>query len=890
MKRFLLLFLATVVTAWSASAQLSVSQLRTEHLTDPVGIGERRPLLSWEVSDASRRGVTQSTYEIRVKSGGRTVWRTGKVASAESAGVFYDGTPLTSDTRYTWQVRVWDDRGKASAWSRPAFWRTGLFDVGEWQARWIEPAVSDDLAAMFRRTFRVTKPVAEATVYVTAHGIYEASVNGHRVSDDLLTPGWTAYKKRLQYQAYDITPLVVRGDNAIGVTVAKGWWLSKLPWSREFNYGDKYGLLAQIVLRYKDGTKEVIATDDTWRASTGEVSYGNLYDGETIDLNRRQKGWNTPSFDDASWASVQVADTSLDNLTASVSPAVRVIETFKPVKIFTTPSGARVIDFGQNISGRERVRLRGQRGDTVRIYHSEILEKGEFFTRNLRKAKALSTYILSGEGEEWLAPRFAFYGFRYIKVEGIDGELNPEDFVAEAISSATPENGTFVSSDSLINRLQSNIKWGMLDNFVDIPTDCPQRDERLGWTGDAQVFFRTATFNRDVQTFFNKWMADVAAEQYADGAVNGVYPVTHRSRISAGWGDVATIIPWQHYMAYGDLRMLERQYPSMKKWVDYITSQTENDLWSKGNSYGDWVFFSYADDKDGRSAVTIRPFIQQCFYAHSLDLVVRTARLLGRTEDAAKYEALHKRAVDAFRNEYVTPNGMLVSQTAYTLALMFDLLPEAQRAGAAKRLVDNVNRYGHITTGFLGTPYICEVLTRFGYEDVAYELLLNKKIPSWLYPISMGATTIWERWNSMLPNGMVNSNSMVSFNHYAYGAIGDWLYRWAAGLQEAAPGFREIRIKPYLNDHFTSMKAEQRTPYGLASSGWTKEGDALTLTVEIPANTTAEVYVPSAAADKVTESGRALDGRSDLKVAGWDDGYTLVRLGSGRYEFRSTLK
>ena len=392
----------------------------------------------------------------------------------------------------------------------------------------------------------------------------------------------------------------------------------------------------------------------------------------------------------------------------------------------------------------------------------------------------------------------------------------------------------------------------MLDNFVDIPTDCPQRDERLGWTGDAQVFFRTATFNRDVQTFFNKWMADVAAEQYADGAVNGVYPVTHRSRISAGWGDVATIIPWQHYMAYGDLRMLERQYPSMKKWVDYITSQTENDLWSKGNSYGDWVFFSYADDKDGRSAVTIRPFIQQCFYAHSLDLVVRTARLLGRTEDAAKYEALHKRAVDAFRNEYVTPNGMLVSdtQTAYTLALMFDLLPEAQRAGAAKRLVDNVNRYGHITTGFLGTPYICEVLTRFGYEDVAYELLLNKKIPSWLYPISMGATTIWERWNSMLPNGMVNSNSMVSFNHYAYGAIGDWLYRWAAGLQEAAPGFREIRIKPYLNDHFTSMKAEQRTPYGLASSGWTKEGDALTLTVEIPANTTAEVYVPSAAADK----------------------------------------
>ena len=892
MKRLLLLLLSCVTTVWGAAAQPVVSQLRCEHLTDPVGMGERRPMLSWIVSDASRRGVMQQAYEVRVEMNGRTVWKSGKVESSESAGIFYDGEPLVSNMRYVWKVRVWDDRGKVSAWSRPASWHTGLFEKAEWQARWIEPQQSDDRAAMFRRTFRLSKPVAEATLYITAHGIYEADINGRRVSEDLLTPGWTAYKKRLQYQAYDVTPFVAKGDNAIGVTVAKGWYLSKLTWSREFNYGDEYGLLAQIMVRYKDGTREVIATDDDWRTATGAISYGNLYDGETIDLNLRCEGWSTASFDDASWKTVRLTDTPLDNLVPSVSPAVRVIETFKPVKIFTTPSGDRVIDFGQNISGRERVRLHGKRGDTVRIYHSEILEKGEFFTRNLRTAKAVSTYILSGEGEEWVAPHFAFYGFRYIKVEGIDGELNPDDFRAEAISSATPACGTFETSDSLINRLQSNIKWGMLDNFVDIPTDCPQRDERLGWTGDAQVFFRTATFNRDVQTFFTKWMADVAAEQYDNGAVNGVYPVTHRTRISAGWGDAATIIPWQHYMAYGDRRMLERQYSSMKKWVDYITSKTENDLWRKESSYGDWVFFSYSDDLDGRSAVTIRPFIQQCFYAHSLDLVVRTAQLLGAAEDEAKYKALYKRAVDAFRNEYVTPNGMLVSdtQTAYTLALMFDLLPEEQRAGAAKRLVENVNRYGHITTGFLGTPYICEVLTRFGYADVAYKLLLNKKIPSWLYPISMGATTIWERWNSMLPNGMVNSNSMVSFNHYAYGAIGDWLYRWAAGLQEAAPGFRKIRVKPYLNDHFTLMKAEERTPYGLASSAWTLDGDAVTLTVEIPANTTAEVYVPSASAECVTESGRALAACDDLTSEGWNDGYTLVRLGSGRYEFKSTLK
>ena len=890
MKRILIVWIASAAFGWSVSAQPAVSQLRCEHLTDPVGVDERQPSLSWVLTDDSRRGVMQSAYEIRVRQGGRTVWQTGRVASSESAGVVYDGAPLAADTRYTWQVRVWDDRGRASAWSRPAAWRTGLFGASAWQAQWIEPAASGDRAAMFRRVFRLSKPVAEATLYATAHGIYEARINGRRVSDDLLTPGWTSYDKRLQYQAYDVTPLLVGGDNVVGATVAKGWYLSKLPWDRRFSYGDDYGLLAQIVVRYRDGTREVIATDGSWRTSTGEVSYGHLYDGETIDRNLCRAGWDTVSYDDAAWEPVRVSAASLDNLTASVSPAVRVIERLKPVRIFTTPSGDRVIDFGQNISGRERIRLKGRQGDTVRIHHAEVLdERGEFYTINLRRAAAVSTYILSGDEAEWLSPHFAFYGFRYIRIEGVAGELRPEDFEAEAISSATPVCGTFVSSDSLVNRLQSNIRWGMLDNFVDIPTDCPQRDERLGWTGDAQIFFRTATFNRDVQTFFAKWLADLAADQYEDGAVGGTIPAVHRGRISAGWGDAATIIPWQHYMAYGDRRVLERQYPSMKRWVDYIRAQTENDLWTKGNSYGDWVFYSRDNDLDGRSAVTIRPLIQQCFYARSLDLLVRTARVLGRADDAERYGRLHDRAVEAFRREYVTPNGMLVSdtQTAYTLALMFDLLPEAQRTGAARRLADNVRRYGHITTGFLGTPYICHVLTRFGYDDLAYGLLLNRRNPSWLYPVTMGATTVWERWNSMAPDGSIPDNGMNSFNHYAYGAIGDWLYRSAAGLQEAEPGFRRIRVQPHVDDRFTSMKAERQTPYGRAASGWRKEGGRLTVTVEIPANATADVFVPSTAAEQVVESGRALTDRGDMTLVGYADGYTHVTLGSGRYEFSS---
>ena len=880
---------------------MKIQRMKTNRIVNPLGFDLKTPHVSWTVTDTEAKKQLWARVEVsKTENFADVIFDTGACKTASSLGVPVE-IALEPRTRYFWRVTVMGDNGDLVT-SDTAWFETAKLDE-PFTAQRISPCLAPDTAPYMRRAFEIIGEVLSARAYFTGLGIYELYLNGEKANDEYLAPGCTAYDSWIQYQTYDVTDLIHTGENVIGAILGNGWakgrfgfdgvvgdYETNFPGKPCNMYTEEYLLFGELHVTTTQG-ETVIVTDESWQCAPNPLTFGNIYDGERYDANLEIENWCAPSCTYANWQPVKRnTTTNLGAISARLSLPVKAKHIITPKQI-TTPKNELVFDLGQNITGWFTFMADLPAGVELRVQTGELLQDDCFYRDNLRTALSEYRYISTGK-KAFIRPIATFYGFRYIKVEGIDGELNPEDFVAEAISSATPENGTFVSSDSLINRLQSNIKWGMLDNFVDIPTDCPQRDERLGWTGDAQVFFRTATFNRDVQTFFNKWMADVAAEQYADGAVNGVYPVTHRSRISAGWGDVATIIPWQHYMAYGDLRMLERQYPSMKKWVDYITSQTENDLWSKGNSYGDWVFFSYADDKDGRSAVTIRPFIQQCFYAHSLDLVVRTARLLGRTEDAAKYEALHKRAVDAFRNEYVTPNGMLVSdtQTAYTLALMFDLLPEAQRAGAAKRLVDNVNRYGHITTGFLGTPYICEVLTRFGYEDVAYELLLNKKIPSWLYPISMGATTIWERWNSMLPNGMVNSNSMVSFNHYAYGAIGDWLYRWAAGLQEAAPGFREIRIKPYLNDHFTSMKAEQRTPYGLASSGWTKEGDALTLTVEIPANTTAEVYVPSAAADKVTESGRALDGRSDLKVAGWDDGYTLVRLGSGRYEFRSTLK
>jgi alpha-L-rhamnosidase len=449
--------------------------------------------------------------------------------------------------------------------------------------------------------------------------------------------------------------------------------------------------------------------------------------------------------------------------------------------------------------------------------------------------------------------------------------------------------GSFTSSHPLINQLQRNIVWGQKGNFVDVPTDCPQRDERLGWTGDAQVFARTAAFNMNVHSFFAKWLKDVAADQLPNGSVPYVVPdVLRNPGGSAGWADAATVIPWNMYLAYGDKKILEDQYPSMKAWVGYIQQTSKNDLWNSGFHFGDWLFYRPEDDTEGRSAVTDKYLIAQAFYAHSLQLMINTAQVLGKTDDAAQYSALLKRVKDAFAREYVTTSGRLVSgsQTAYVLALNFDMLPEALRTQAAERLVENIKSYNnHLTTGFLGTPYLCHVLTRFGYTDMAYTLLQQETYPSWLYPVKMGATTIWERWDGQKPDSTFQTPSMNSFNHYAYGAIGDWMYRTVAGLQEDAPGYKKIKIQPHVGGNFTHAEAELQTYYGLVRSGWKKNGNQLQLDVVIPANTTATILVPASETATVREGGKALAAGKGMQVSGSKDGYVAVETGSGSYRF-----
>ncbi|HSQ44217.1 MAG TPA: family 78 glycoside hydrolase catalytic domain, partial [Ginsengibacter sp.] len=645
-------------------------------------------------------------------------------------------------------------------------------------------------------------------------------------------------------------------------------------------------------ITYSDGSTGFVLSDGSWKSSTGEIRYDEIYNGETDDARDEKTGWTLPGYDDAKWSGVTVADYPKDILLATQNELVKKHETFKPIRIFKTPSGESVIDFGQNLVGWVQIKVKGNNGDTITISHAEVLDKeGNFYTANLRHAKAQDKYILKGKGEETFEPNFTWHGFRFIKVEGYPGQLRPENFTAVALYSDMKPTGHFITSNALINQLQHNIEWGQKGNFLDVPTDCPQRDERLGWTGDAQVFSRTATFNMNVNNFFAKWLKDVAADQI-NGAVPFVVPnvLGPNAVASAGWADVATIIPWNMYLAYGDKQILEDQYNSMKAWVEYIHNKSNNNLWNTGFHFGDWLFYRPGDDNDGRAAVTDKYLIAQCFYAHSTQLLINAAKVLGKEDDVATYSALLQKIKDAFIKEYMTPNGRLVSgtQTAYVLALNFDMLPESLRTQAASRLADNVKSYNnHLTTGFLGTPYLCHVLTRFGYDSIAYKLLLQQTYPSWLYPVKMGATTIWERWDGIKPDSTFETPGMNSFNHYSYGAIGDWMYRSMAGIDtyEDGPGYKHIKIKPHIGGDFTNVSASLETYYGTVSNSWKTENNSFTMDVTIPVNATATVFIPAKNINSVTENGVSLNSAKDIKVAGPDDGYIVVNIGSGTYHF-----
>lgn len=900
MKRILTLTLGLLLMALASFAQVKVVENTCEYHVNPIGIDVAQVRFSWKMT-SDKLNVLQTAYEIKVASSPKALkknadllWSTGKVESDQSLGVVYQGTPLESMQRAYWQVRVWDNNGKVSSWSAPAYWEMGLLSASDWSADWVtyqgeEWKGSSMQGQYYRKEFKATKKVQTARVYVSSLGLYQLFLNGEKVGDQLFTPGFTSYKKRVQYQTYDVTSMV-KEDNALGAMLGDGWYRGRIGWEGDIaHYGKELALIAQLHITYTDGSTEVVATDDSWKSSYGAIVESDIYNGEKYDARLEEEGWAKPNFMDQAWQAVAVYDHSKEILVASNSIPVRAVEEIKPIEMIVTPKGEQVFDLGQNILGWARLKVQGEAGDKVTIQFAEVLDKdGNFFTTNLRTAEATDVYVLKGGEEEVFEPHFTFHGFRFIKVVGYPGELTADKITGIVVHSDMTPTGDFTCSDDLINQLQSNIQWGQRDNFLDIPTDCPQRDERVGWTGDAQVFSMTAAFNFDVANFYTKWLRDLALDQQPNGEVPNIIPDMWNNKLGGctGWADAAVIVPWTVYQSYGDVRILEEQYSSMKGWVDYMkTKAGKNHLWDQNRwHWGDWLAYN-SDKPDYSGSTTEKDLIATAYFKYSTTLLSKTAAVLGKEDDAKAYAALAEKIKEAFIAEYMTPNGRLVShtQTAYALALSFDLVPEELIPATAKYFAKDVKKFKHLTTGFLGTPLLCSTLSANGYEDLAFMLLNRKEYPGWLYPVTQGATTIWERWDTQKPDGTI-IDGMNSFNHYAYGAIGEWLYNYVAGIRidEEKPAYKHIIFAPHPGGGLTNANATINTIYGQAQSAWEIKEGTFSYEVVIPANTTGTLHLPKSKGKAVTiqslpasKKGVNKDMKEDKDVA--------IELGSGTY-------
>jgi alpha-L-rhamnosidase len=681
--------------------------------------------------------------------------------------------------------------------------------------------------------------------------VYRAEVNGERVSDDVLRPGWTSYRRRLCYQTYDVTALVRPGPNAIGVILADGWARGNLGFRpRRNRYTERLGLLAQLEITLADGREIRIVSDGAWRAATGPFLASDLYNAEADDARLEMPGWSSPGFDDRQWASVRLFDWPAE-LVAPVGPPVRRIETIDPVEMSRSPSGKTILDFGQNLVGRLRMQVEGESGRRITLRHAEILDGGELFTRALRLAEATDRYTLKGSGPEEWEPEFTFHGFRFAEVGGWPGEIKPGDVQAVVCHSDMRRTGWFKCSNEDVNRLHENIVWSLRGNFLDIPTDCPQRSERLGWTGDIQVFAPTACLLYDVQGVLKSWLADLAAEQLPDGGVPAVIPDVASEDFpmttsAAGWADAAVLVPWTLYRHYGETGILEAQYESMRAWVEHVrTAAGEDHIWDSGFQFGDWLDPAAPPDKPWQAQAD-RHLVATAYFAHSTEVLSQAAAALGKADEAGEYAALGERIKEAFRSRFA-PDGLRSSdaQTEIILALEFGLLkPDDQRA-VVDRLVELIEKEDYrLGTGFLGTPGICRVLSDHGRNDVAYRLLLQTECPSWLYPVRQGASTIWERWDAIQPDGSINPGEMLSFNHYAYGAVGAWLYGTVAGLQQIEPGWRRFRVAPRPGGGLEWAEAVHESPRGRIDVRWEQRGDRFEMEVGVPPEATAEVVLP----------------------------------------------
>ena len=724
-----------------------------------------------------------------------------------------------------------------------------------WSAAFLTPSTdaraTEGPAAYLRKEFDVARPPSRATLHVTAVGLIEPHLNGTVVGDEVLVPGWTSYRHRLVVSSHDVTDHIQVGRNAVGGILGDGWALGRLGWeNKAHHYADRPAAFLQVELEYADGTSEVIGSDQTFRSTTGGVLANSIYDGEDFDARLEPAGWDVAGFDDSGWAGVEIFDWPLEALVEPIAPPIRRIEEIAPVRIITTPAGHTVVDFGQIISGWVRLQVAGPAGTTITLRHAEVMIDGEADFETIRTAKATDRYTLrGGDTTEIWEPRFTFHGFRYVQVDGWPGELTPDAFRAVVVHSDMTRTGWLETSNPLLNQLHSNAVWSMRDNFVGVPTDCPQRDERLGWTGDINAFAPTAAFLYDVRGVLGSWLRDLSAEQREKGFVPWVVPdvLSTPSSPTALWSDVAVSLPWALYREYGDPQILADAYPSMTSFIRQVSGLLdENGLWRSGFQYGDWLDPDAPDDNPA-GGKTDRHLVAAAYLCRTTRQMADTADILERAEDAKEFRALAQRVLTAFLDEYVSKKGRVVNETAtaYALAITFDILDATQKTHAGDRLAAIVAKAGYrISTGFAGTPLVTDALSATGHLDEAFLLLLETGCPSFLYPVTMGATTIWERWDSIRPDGTINPSGMTSLNHYALGAVLDWMHRTIGGLTPVEPGYRTMRIAPEPGRHLTSALLRHTTTHGEVVIDWRIDDGVAEVRVQIPEGTTAQVVLP----------------------------------------------
>ncbi|HEV8486703.1 MAG TPA: glycoside hydrolase family 78 protein [Blastocatellia bacterium] len=903
--------------ATQRSAGLASSSLRCEYLVSPLAIDARQPRLSWTV-ESEARSARQSAYQILVAASEATLganrgdlWDTGKVTSSRTIQIDYRGKALGSRQECFWKVRVWDQNDRPSPWSRPARWKMGLMEPSDWSAQWIGdrlPSVENVSATTLRREFKLPASVKRAVVYASALGLYELHINGQRVGDQLLAPEFTDYHSHTQYQAYDVTSLLRSGDNVLGAQLADGWYAGGVGLGRALIkkprniYGDHPRLLAQLEIELADGKKEQIVTNNSWRTTReGPIRAADILDGETYDARREMAGWDKPGFDDKAWQFADVASGVGTKLVAQPNEPIRVTRELKPVAVSEPKPGVYVFDLGQNMVGWCRLNVQGVAGTTVRLRHAEMLnDDGTIYSDNLRAARQTDSYLLRGSGLEVFEPRFTYHGFRYVEVTGLERRPPISLITGCVLHSAMTQTGSFECSEPALNKLWQNILWTQRGNMLSIPTDCPQRDERLGWMGDIQIFVGTGILNMDMAAFFTKWMRDVRDAQAEDGRFADFSPHPFgKDKIFTGvpgWGDAGIVVPWRVWQHYGDERMLAESFESAKRWVEFIRSNNPDLLWKnrRGNDYGDWLnsdtlVYEGFPRKGGQVPKEI---FATMMFAYAADLLSRMAGVLGKEDEAKKYGLLFENIKLALNKAYVAEDGRIQgdTQAGYALALHFDLLPEKIRPLAVKHMLDGIAAYkGHMSTGFHSTYRMMLELTRAGQNDAAYQLINHRTFPSWGYSIENGATTIWERWDGYVKGRGFQDKGMNSFNHYAIGAVGEWMYRTILGINndDKHPGYEHFIVRPYPGGGLSWAKGSYDSIRGKIESSWSVLGGRLKFDVTIPANTTATVYVPAKDKANIMEGAQPVAKAAGVRFLRMEDGAAVFEVQSGKYSFEA---